>query len=127
MTDNTADSFQFETVNSSWKITVANGLAQLPGPNGERFAPVFGHGTLLVEILAPPSRVPLLPHSRDEAYIVVRGTGELIRDKTRMPLGPGDFLFVPAGVEHHFENFADDLIIWAMFYGPEGGEADSTS
>jgi mannose-6-phosphate isomerase-like protein (cupin superfamily) len=46
---------------------------------------------------------------------------------TRIRFDPGDFLFVPAGVEHYFENFADDLIIWAIFYGPEGGEADSTA
>jgi hypothetical protein len=31
-------------------------------------------------------------------------------------------LFVPAGVVHRFEDFSDDLAIWVMFYGPEGGE-----
>lgn len=118
---------QSRPINSRRKVTVAEALAQLPGPNGERFAPVFGHGTLLVEILAPPSRVPLPPHSRDEVYIVVQGTGELVNDGARMRLEPGDFMFVPAGVEHHFENFADDLTIWAIFYGPEGGEAESTA
>ncbi|MDQ3378133.1 MAG: cupin domain-containing protein, partial [Actinomycetota bacterium] len=35
---------------------------------------------------------------------------------------PGDALFVPAGVEHRFENFTDDLVAWVVFYGPEGGE-----
>jgi hypothetical protein len=32
-------------------------------------------------------------------------------------------LFVPALEEHRFERFTDDLIVWVMFYGPEGGEA----
>lgn len=107
------------------KITIAEALAQLPGPQGERFTAVFEHGTLLVEILAPPSRVPLPAHTRDEIYIVVQGTGELLKAGTRLPIGPGDFLFVSAGTEHHFENFWDDLVIWAIFYGPEGGEIDS--
>jgi mannose-6-phosphate isomerase-like protein (cupin superfamily) len=49
----------------------------------------------------------------------------LFRGGVCLPISPGDFLFVPAGVEHHFRNFTDDLIIWAIFYGPEGGEADS--
>jgi len=31
-------------------------------------------------------------------------------------------LFVPAGVEHRFENFSDDFATWVIFYGPEGGE-----
>jgi hypothetical protein len=29
---------------------------------------------------------------------------------------------VPAGVEHRFEGFTDDLVVWVVFYGPEGGE-----
>jgi hypothetical protein len=32
-------------------------------------------------------------------------------------------LFVPAGAEHRFEDFTDDLTVWVVFYGPEGGEA----
>lgn len=107
------------------KITVEEALARLPSPQGERFVSVFKHGTLDVEILAPPSRVPLPPHARDEVYIVVRGAGELINAGTRLSISPGDFLFVPAGVEHHFENFSDELVIWALFYGPEGGEVDT--
>jgi hypothetical protein len=26
-------------------------------------------------------------------------------------------------VEHRFEEFSDDLAVWVIFYGPEGGEA----
>jgi mannose-6-phosphate isomerase-like protein (cupin superfamily) len=107
------------------KITVEEALAQLPGPQGERFVTVFEHGSLEVEILAPPSRVPLPPHTRDEVYVVIQGSGELMNGGTRLSIGPSDFLFVPAGVEHHFENFSDDLIIWALFYGPEGGEGET--
>jgi carbamoyl-phosphate synthase large subunit len=113
-----------EQVSRNGKVTVSQALGQLPGPNGENFVEVFEHGTLVVEILAPPSSTPLPPHTRDEIYIVVQGAGELIKGSVRMPVGPGDFLFVAAGVEHHFENFTDDLTIWTIFYGPEGGEAN---
>ena len=34
----------------------------------------------------------------------------------------GEALFVPAGVEHRFEDFTDDFAAWVVFYGPEGGE-----
>lgn len=34
----------------------------------------------------------------------------------------GDFLFVPAGIEHRFINFTDDFSTWVIFYGPVGGE-----
>ena len=37
----------------------------------------------------------------------------------RSSFGPGDMLFVPAGVEHRFEDFTDDLTVWVVFHGPE--------
>lgn len=104
------------------RVTVTEALTCLPGATGASFAPVFEHGTLLVEILAPPSLLPLPPHTRDELYVVVQGSGDLFNDGGYVHFTPGDVLFVPAGAEHHFENFSDDLVIWAVFYGPEGGE-----
>jgi hypothetical protein len=29
-----------------------------------------------------------------------------------------------AGVEHRFEEFNDDLAVWVLFYGPDGGEQE---
>lgn len=104
-------------------VTAAEGLAKLPGPNGERFAPVFRHGSLLVEIYAPRGTDPQTPHTRDEAYIVVSGSGIFFRESERTPFGPGDFLFAPAGAAHRFEEFTEDFVVWVLFYGPEGGEA----
>jgi mannose-6-phosphate isomerase-like protein (cupin superfamily) len=123
MTNHPVEPSLSKSASGRQKVTIAEALAQLPGPQGERFTTVFEHGTLLVEILAPPSRVPLPPHTRDELYIVIQGAGDLLNGETRLRIGPGDFLFVPAGREHHFEKFEDDLIIWAIFYGSEGGEA----
>jgi len=102
--------------------TVAEALERLPGPDGERFAKVLGHGTMEVEVYAPRGQDPQEPHTRDELYFVVRGTGEFVNGPDRHPFGPGDVLFVPAGVEHRFEDFTDDLAVWVVFYGPEGGE-----
>jgi mannose-6-phosphate isomerase-like protein (cupin superfamily) len=104
-------------------LTVAEGLARLPGPQGERFVELFGHGTLSVELYAPRGRDPQSPHTRDEAYVVVEGRGQFRNGQTVHRFGPGDVLFVPAGVEHRFEAFSDDLVVWVFFYGPEGGEA----
>jgi len=102
--------------------TVVDALARLPGPAGERFVGVFRHGTLEVELYAPRGRDPQTPHTRDEAYVVVSGSGEFVHGGEHTPFGPGDFLFVAAGVEHRFERFTDDLAVWVLFYGPEGGE-----
>ena len=53
----------------------------------------------------------------------MQGTGTFVNGARREPFGPGDLLFVPAGVIHRFEEFSDDLVVWVVFYGPEGGEA----
>jgi mannose-6-phosphate isomerase-like protein (cupin superfamily) len=107
------------------RVTVEEAMAQLPGADGRRFTTVLEHGSLTVEIYAPRDADPQQPHTRDEAYIVVQGSGEFINGESRQGFTPGDFLFVPAGVEHRFVNFTDDLIVWVIFYGPEGGEAQT--
>jgi mannose-6-phosphate isomerase-like protein (cupin superfamily) len=105
------------------QVSLSDALAKLPGSHGERFASVLSHGSLLVEIYAPRGRDIQNPHTRDELYIVMRGNGTFNQGGRRSRFQPGDVLFVPAGVEHRFETFTDDLAVWVVFYGPEGGEA----
>jgi len=103
-------------------VSKTQALASLPGPKGERFRELFRHGTLAVEIYAPVGTDPQTPHTRDEAYVVISGTGTFVIHGNRLPLGPGDFLFAPASVPHRFEDFSRDFAVWVLFYGPEGGE-----
>lgn len=110
--------------NPCFKSAVTDALLRLPGSEGQRFATVFQHGSLLVEIYAPRGTDPQQPHTRDEIYFVATGSGEYVCGDTRQTFGPTDILFASAGVEHRFENFSDDLTLWVMFYGPEGGEND---
>jgi mannose-6-phosphate isomerase-like protein (cupin superfamily) len=106
-------------------LTVTDGLARLPGAGGERFVELFQHGSLSVELYAPRGTDPQDPHTRDEVYAVVRGSGWFRNGNDRHRFGPGDVLFVPARVAHRFEEFTDDLVVWVFFYGPEGGESDA--
>jgi mannose-6-phosphate isomerase-like protein (cupin superfamily) len=104
-------------------LTVSQGLARLPGLQGERFVELFRHGTLAVELYAPRGHDPQSPHTRDEVYVVAHGSGYFRNGSDRHRFGPGDVLFVPAHVTHRFEEFSDDLAVWVFFYGPEGGES----
>jgi mannose-6-phosphate isomerase-like protein (cupin superfamily) len=102
---------------------VADALRRLPGSAGERFATIFEHGTLQIEMYAPRGADPQTPHARDEVYVIVRGHGTFFDGEARRAVSVGDLLFVRAGIEHRFEDFSDDFATWVMFYGPEGGEA----
>jgi mannose-6-phosphate isomerase-like protein (cupin superfamily) len=104
-----------DTLTGRRRTTVAEAMGRLPGPGGERFAEVLEHGSMVVEIYAPRGTDPQTPHSRDEVYVVVSGNGTFVNGPERHPIGPGD-------AEHRFEDFADDLAVWVLFYGPEGGE-----
>ena len=60
-------------------------------------------------------------HSRDEIYFVASGTGEYVwwRERRRSSVLPTCSL-PPLVLVHRFENFSDDLVVWVIFYGPEG-------
>jgi mannose-6-phosphate isomerase-like protein (cupin superfamily) len=105
-------------------LKALTGLEQLPGPSGERYIELFRHGTLAVELYAPRGNDPQTPHSRDEIYVVIGGTGRFRHGSKETTFGPGDLLFVPAREEHSFVEFTDDFATWVFFYGPEGGEAE---
>ncbi len=92
--------------------------------SGKLFKELFKHGDLSLEIYKPVYSDLQKPHDRDEIYFIISGQGNFINDGKRTQFQPGDFIFVPAGVEHGFENFSADFSTWVIFFGPKGGEVN---
>ena len=88
------------------------------------FLTVFEHGSLAVEVYKPEKIDLQKPHSRDEVYVIISGSGTFFNNGERTQYSAGDFLFVKAGLEHRFEKFTDDFSTWVIFYGPDGGEKE---
>lgn len=105
------------------RLTPAAALAALAGQAEQPFVLLFRHGTLEVEIYKPDGVDRQRPHDRDEVYVVISGDGWFVNGATRNRFEAGEVLFVPAGVEHRFEDFSADFSTWVFFYGPRGGEA----
>jgi mannose-6-phosphate isomerase-like protein (cupin superfamily) len=103
-------------------IRFGDAAARIPTPDGERAVLVLHRGTLDIKLSVPLPPNRQTPHAQDEIYFVIRGRGVLVHDGKRDAFGPGDILFVAAGVEHHYADFSDDLALWRVFYGVEGGE-----
>ena len=97
-------------------------LAKAAAAGGE-FVTLFRHGTLEVEYYRPDGVDRQQPHSRDEVYVVISGSGFFVCGDRREPFVTGEVLFAPASVAHRFEDFTGDFATWVFFYGPEGGEA----
>lgn len=108
------------------RLTPGSALAKLSEVTGRQFMGVLHHGSLEVES-TNQTRLIFRSHTKDEIYIVISGSGVFINGEARHPFQAGEVLFVPAGVEHRFENFTEDFVTWVFFYGPEGGEAKNLS
>ena len=103
-------------------IGLAEARTRIPGPAGEHSVSLLQHGSLNVKLSCPVPPNQQTPHEQDEVYVIIRGRGVLFHDGKRDPFEPGDLLFVPAGTEHRFEDFTEDLAVWVVFYGALGGE-----
>ena len=102
------------------KITPDFALERLKKTD-QLFTELFKHGTLSLEVYKPIQVDNQKSHDRDEIYVVISGSGKFYCGDEHYAFEKGDFLFVPAGVEHRFEEFSDDFSTWVIFYGPVGG------
>jgi mannose-6-phosphate isomerase-like protein (cupin superfamily) len=55
-----------------------------------------------VYVLVAPEPDRQQPHSDDEVYVGLEGTGVLEVAGESVPIGPGEAIFVEAGAEHRF-------------------------
>lgn len=111
----------------NWRAQLDEALTRIAARDGKpkRFEVMLTHGSARIGVYAPRGTDPQQPHDQDEVYVVARGTGSFLNGAERQRFGPGDMLFVPAGVTHRFEDFSADLAVWVIFYGPVGGEDSS--
>jgi mannose-6-phosphate isomerase-like protein (cupin superfamily) len=103
------------------RLTIAAATAAL-ARSDKQFIELFRHGSLAVEFYKPEGVDRQSPHTRDEVYVVVSGSGTFLCNGVRRPFESGEVLFAAAGVEHRFEDFTADFATWVFFYGPDGGE-----
>lgn len=115
------------------RISLAEALAKLPLPATSRWpegvwdTEVFAHGTMSLVLFTPRGKDYQTSHTQDELYIVMQGSGTLWVEDIRHPFIAQDVLFVPANKRHRFETFSEDLVTWAIFWGPQGGEKDEAN
>ena len=105
-----------------FKVSPTEAKKKLEEDNEFPFIIVMKHGTMSMEYFAPVKVDTQGIHKQDEIYVIIKGDGVFFQGGERVPCKKGDILFVPAGMEHQFENFSADFATWVIFYGPDGGE-----
>lgn len=58
-----------------------------------------------------------LPHTEDEVYVVLSGSGRLWTPALDAEVSRGSVIFVPAGEPHRFYDIREDLHV-AVIFGP---------
>jgi mannose-6-phosphate isomerase-like protein (cupin superfamily) len=110
------------TLEERMKFAIEEFLGKLPLPADDKWkegvwdVEPFRKGDVSLEMFAPRGRDYQTPHDEDEFYFIARGSGDIVIDGERFAFVPSDVFFVPAGVEHHFENFSDDFATWVVFF-----------
>ncbi|MGZ3496785.1 MAG: cupin domain-containing protein [Vulcanimicrobiaceae bacterium] len=105
-------------MNEAFHIALAAALQSSPSP-GSLAADMAKLEGLDLEFYAPRVTDPQKPHTRDELYIIARGSGVFHVEEREFTFAPGDVLYVPAYAKHRFTTFGEDFATWVMFFGPE--------
>jgi mannose-6-phosphate isomerase-like protein (cupin superfamily) len=111
------------TTTDDWMFSLeaaASTVAALPKDRRVHYP--LRHGTMRVGLYAPPGHDAQTPHTQDELYIIVSGSGTFIKNGERRKFKAQDVLFVEAGAEHRFEDFTPEFATWVIFWGADGGE-----
>ena len=95
---------------------------RLPLPADEKwkdgvwFTNAFTKSNFELEFFAPRGNDYQTPHEKDEFYIIVSGSADLLKENETVSCRLGDAIFVGAGEPHHFENISDDFATWVIFF-----------
>lgn len=68
-----------------------------------------------VIVLHPGEEDTQEPHSADELYYVIEGSGFMQLGKNKKSVKKGSIIFVPAKMHHRFYGNKEDLIVLYMF------------
>jgi mannose-6-phosphate isomerase-like protein (cupin superfamily) len=66
------------------------------------------------------------PHTEDEVYYIVKGSGSIMVGGENRAVTEGSLVFVPANVEHRFHTMSEDLAILVIFAPAEYTNAPRT-
>ncbi len=80
---------------------------------------IFDTESMTVEMgIHPPESTALRnPHTEDELYYILSGTGKIRVGDEVYPATPGDVIYVEQGVEHDFFDIEEELQTLIVFAG----------
>jgi mannose-6-phosphate isomerase-like protein (cupin superfamily) len=90
---------------------IAAARERLEEPGGYEILHQSARLEIGVYVLVAPEPDRQQAHKDDKVYVVLEGNGVLDVDGKRVELFEGDVMFVPAGAEHRFVGYENDLTL----------------
>jgi mannose-6-phosphate isomerase-like protein (cupin superfamily) len=66
-------------------------------------------------LLHPGEKDTQTPHSTDELYFIIAGSGFMELGKNKRPVKEGSVIFVPANMHHKFYGNSEDILVLYVF------------
>ena len=84
-----------------------------------QFAEVLNETSVTVEVGTYPTSAPKNPHTEDEIYYIISGTGMIRVGDETYDIEAGDVVFVERGIEHDFFNIEEQITALTIFIGSD--------
>ncbi len=84
-----------------------------------QFAEVIEKESVTVEIGRYPASAPKNPHTEDEIYYIISGSGMIRVGDETYDVTTGDVVFVESGLEHDFFNIEEEITALTIFVGSD--------
>ncbi len=84
-----------------------------------QFTEVLDKDSVTIEIGQYPKPSPKNPHTEDEVYYIVSGSGSIRVGDETYDVETGDVVFVEQGMEHDFFDIDEEITALTIFVGSE--------
>ncbi len=84
-----------------------------------QFAEVLTGPSVTIEVGKYPTSAPKNPHTEDEMYYIISGSGMIRVGDETYNVEAGDVVFVERGIEHDFFNIDEQITALTIFVGSD--------
>jgi mannose-1-phosphate guanylyltransferase len=99
-------------------VSTADLRKQLEQEN-KSYVEVLSEESLSVELAQYPNPEPKTPHTTDELYYIISGSGMVQVGDDRYAVDEGDVIYVEQGLEHDFFDIEDEITALVVFASSE--------
>src|SRR5690606_38599792 len=68
------------------------------------------HHSIVMLYVPPHAEIALHSHETEETYVVIQGTGTMLRNGGDVEVGPGTFIYMPPWCDHGIRNTGTEML-----------------